>query len=168
MRSDDLSCGMVFRITDDCDSSTITCHHVALWNRLGCVIGSFGLNIWMNLADDSANVGLRKDYDRIDSCESGEDFCALVLGHHRTLFAFECSHRIVGVYGNHELSAEFFGGLQITHMSDMQKIEAAVGERDAFACALPSAARARSSSRVRTFAALLNEVSSQEESCRAR
>ena len=137
MRSDDLSCGMVFRIPDDGDSSAITGHNVALWNRVGCVIGSFGLNIWLNLADESANVWLRKNYDRIYRCESCQDFGALVLGHDRTRFAFECSHRGVGVYCNHKLSAQFFRGLQVTHMADMKKIKAAVGERDAFACALP-------------------------------
>ena len=137
MRSDDLSCGMVFRITDDCDSSTITCHRVALWNRLGCVIGSFGLNVWLNLADESANIWLGKNYDCIDRCQSGEDFGALVLGHDRTRFTFECSHRGVGVYCNHELSAQFFRSLQIPDMTDMQKIKAAVSKRDSFACALP-------------------------------
>src|SRR4030095_5293600 len=137
MRSDDLSCGMVFRITDDWDASAITRHHVALGNRGDCVIGAFGLNVWLNLADESANIWLGKNYDCVDRCESRQDFGALVLGHDGTRFAFECSHRGVGVYCNNKLSAQFFRSLQVAHMADMKKIKASVGKCDAFARVLP-------------------------------
>jgi hypothetical protein len=36
-----------------------------------------------------------------------------------------------------------FCGLQVTHMADMKKIKAAVGERDAFACSASSQQRER-------------------------
>src|SRR5690242_13002278 len=137
MRTNDLGRGVVFRIADNGDPTSVTRNSVAFGNRVCRVIGAFRLDVWLDLADERANVRLVEDHDGIDGRKSCEDFCALALGHDWTGVALERSHRIIGVYGDNKFSAEIFGRLQVTDVADMQEIEASVGERDAFTCALP-------------------------------
>ncbi len=47
-------------------------------------------------------------------------------------------NRVVGIEGNDELSAELFGGTEIADMTDMEEIEATVGECDLLTTSAPA------------------------------
>ena len=81
---------------------------------------------------------LRKDYDCIHIRQSGENFGAFFGGHQWPSLALESAHGVVAVYGNHEFATQFARRVQVAHMADVQKIEAAVGKGDAVATFAPA------------------------------
>ena len=91
----------------------------------------------MNLADDGAHVVLAEDHHGVDVGKSSEDFRALFGGHQGTAFTFQRTHRFIRVQRNYQATTEFLGRVEITHVADVQQIEASVGEGNAVACRPP-------------------------------
>ena len=112
-------------------------HFVALGDVLGAIVRTFGVEVGADFSDDGAHIVLGEDHNCVHVGEGREYFRALLGWHKRTPCAFESAHGIVGVYRHHEFSAQFTRGVQVAHMSNMQQIEASVGERNAGAGAPP-------------------------------
>jgi hypothetical protein len=128
---------VIFGITNNGNAASALRDRIALGDRIGGVIRTFGLNVGTNLANDAADIELGEDNDGINVGECGNNFGALLLRHNRTPFTFKGANRIVRVNGHNELSAERFGSSQIPNMTNVQQVEIAVGKRDAFARSTP-------------------------------
>src|SRR5208283_3732982 len=86
-----------------------------------------------NLADDGAHVELGKNHDRVNVGQRGNDLGAFILRHDRPAFTFKRVHRFIGIDGDHELATQRPGSPQVAYVANVQKIEAAVGQRDVLA-----------------------------------
>ena len=135
--ADDLAGGVIFGIADDLDAAAIFRNRIALGNGVRGVVRALGLNVGANLADDRAHIELGKDHDRIHVRERGDNFGAFFRGHDGTAFALQRAHRSSELIATTSLPAQSLRSAQIAHMPHMQQIEAAIGQRDAFAGAPP-------------------------------
>src|SRR6185437_2080887 len=123
---------MVLGIAHNGNAAATGDHHIPLGNGFRGVIGSFGVNIRANKADEIANVGRVKYEYGIYVGKSSENFCAFILGNARPASAFEGAHTGIRVYSHHQIAPQLFGAAQITHVSNVQNIKTAVGEDDLF------------------------------------
>ncbi len=76
--------------------------------------------------------GLIKYRDIIDTPETGKDLRPLLFGENRPVGTFQAPNRSVAVDSNDQDISKGLGFFQITDMSDMEKVETAVGEDDPF------------------------------------
>src|SRR5262249_13854853 len=83
--------------------------------------------------DEPVGRVLVEDDDVIDVAQGGEDLRALLGGHHRSAGALETRHRGVAVDADEEHVAESACGVQVPEVTDVQEIEAAVGEDNTLA-----------------------------------
>jgi hypothetical protein len=95
------------------------------------------LKIGTDFANQGANIGFGKNDDGVHGGKSCENLGAFRVWHYRAALTFQRSHRGVGIYRNHKASAEFFGGLQVANVANVQHVEAAVREGDAITGAAP-------------------------------
>src|SRR6185312_2824715 len=128
---------MIFRIANNGDAAPAGDHHIPLGDGLRGVIGSFGVNIRANKANEVANVKGIKDDHSVHVSQSCQNFCAFMLWNTRAACAFESAHTGIRVYGHHQIAAQLFGPAQITYMSNVQDIKTAVGEDDLFTSGPP-------------------------------
>jgi len=128
---------MMFGIADNLDASSIFRDRIALGNGIRSVVGPFGLNVGVNLADDGAHVEFRKDYNRIYVGQGGHNFRALFFRHDRTALALESPNGLIRIDGHDKFAAEGLCSAQVTHVPDVQQIKTAVSEGDALAGAPP-------------------------------
>ena len=102
---DDLAGRVILRISHDRDSTTVFGKRITLRNRINCVVSAFGLNVRTNLADDRADVKFRKNQNRINVGQRGDNFSALPLWHDRTTLPLQLSHGTIRIDCDHKLSA---------------------------------------------------------------
>src|SRR5262249_21640810 len=86
---------------------------------------------------------LGEEHDPVHARERREDFGALARGNDRAARSLVAAHARVGVDGDDQAIAVAARLLEAPHVADVQQVEAAVGEDDAFAAALRRAPRAR-------------------------
>lgn len=80
-----------------------------------------------------AYIVFLKDQDVIDSRERRYETRAILLAHQRTALALEAAHAGIAVDADNQQIAGRPGSFEITQMPDMQQVEAAIGQHDAFA-----------------------------------
>src|SRR5689334_13615070 len=88
-RANGLGGGVVLGIAYNFYSPAAGQCFVALGNGFGGVVGSLGVNIGMNFADQRAHVELGKDYDCVYIRESRQDFGAFTFWYQRTALALQ-------------------------------------------------------------------------------
>jgi hypothetical protein len=91
----------------------------------------------MNLADNGADVGLGEDDYCVDVGKGGENLGAFFGGHQRAALSLQRTYRFIRIQGDYQAPAEFFGRMEITHVPDVQKVEASIRERDTVAGGTP-------------------------------
>ena len=128
---------MILGITDDGDTSAVFGDGIALGDIIGGVVSAFSLNLGANLADDGADIELGKDHDRVDIFQRGNDFGTFLFRHDGASCAFERAHGFVGVHGHDQLASERLGPAQVAYVANVEQVEVAVRQRDAFAGAPP-------------------------------
>jgi len=130
---------MVLGIAHDRHAPATRFHFVAFGDALGGVIGALSVKVGTDFADDGAHIVLGENHNCVHVGEGREYFRALLGRHQWTPCSLKSAHGIVGVDRHHELAAQFTRGAQVPHMSNMEQIEASVGERNASAGAPPFA-----------------------------
>jgi hypothetical protein len=111
---------MIFGIACDGDATAILPNNVALRDCVHGVIGSLGLNIWPDSANNWLNgVGVKQN-NPVHATKSSYQFSAFALGHHRAFGALRPPNGGVGIYSDHQAVAEFPGTLEITKVSNVQ------------------------------------------------
>lgn len=128
---------VVLGVAYDGDTASVGANEIAFGDAGFGVVGALGLDFGMNLADECAGIGFAEDDDCVDIGERGDDFSALVLGHERTVIAFDSANGGIGVDGDDESASERFGSVQVADVSDVQQIEASIGENDLLASFAP-------------------------------
>jgi len=77
-------------------------------------------------------------YDGVDTIQRFKDFRPPPFRHQGSPYAFQFTNTVIGIDRDDQFAAKSFGGTEIAHVADMQKIKAAVGESNLFAGAPPS------------------------------
>jgi hypothetical protein len=137
VRADNFAGGVIFRIADDRNTPSALGNYITLGNGISRVVGTLGLNVRSNFANDRAHVELRKNHHRIHVGQRGDNFGALIFRHHRPPCALKRVHRFVGIDSYYKLSAQRLRSSQVAHVPDMQEIESAVRQRDVLAHGSP-------------------------------
>src|SRR5262249_36541788 len=114
-------------------AATDGAHRRGLGHRVRGVVRPLGMDIRPQPRDEPVGRVLVEDEDMIDVAQGGEDLGALLGGHHRSSGALETRHRGVAVDADEEHVAESACGVQVPQVTDVQEIEAAVGEDDTLA-----------------------------------
>jgi hypothetical protein len=123
---------VIFGVSDDGYASTVLGERISFRDRISGVVGSLGMNVRTDLANDGPYIEFRKDNYSINGGECSKDFRALILWHQGAALAFKSADGVVGVYSYDELATEGFGRAKVTHMTNMQQIEIAVRKSDVF------------------------------------
>jgi hypothetical protein len=71
-----------------------------------------------------------KDRDVRDAADGSDDLGTLVLLHYRPARTFERTHRIIAVDADDENVRHLRRSLEISHMTDVENVEDAVGKSD--------------------------------------
>ena len=103
--------------------------------RLGTVITAFDVDIRPHRREKSMRPGLGEDDDGIDASQRGKDGGPLLLIDQRSPRTLEFTDGSVAVQADDKEVAKLPGALEITHMPEVQQIEAPVGGHDALAAA---------------------------------
>jgi hypothetical protein len=120
---------MVFWIADDGYPSTIGKHGVSLRYAINGVIRPFAVHLWLHQLKQRIDRRLRKNEDVIDCAQRGDQLCAIGGRQDRPVWTLERAYRVV-VIDSHDQSIGFaLRCVEISHVSDVQEIEGAVGER---------------------------------------
>src|SRR5947209_6349002 len=127
---DERGAGVVFRIAHDRNSPAKFTHECAFGNGGFGVVGAFGLNVRAQLANNRADVLFWKDDNCIHILQRRQDLGSLALGRHRPPCTFQRARGIVRVQRYHDSAAQFLRATQIADMTDVQQVEAAVGQND--------------------------------------
>src|SRR5260370_6049535 len=137
--SQNLGAGVIFWIANNFHASAAFNDHVAFRDSFRSVIRALGVDIGTNLADQRTHIRLRKNYHRIHIAERCQKFSSLCFRSMRTAFALQSPRGRIGVQANNNSGAacQFLGGVQITHMTNVQQIEATVSEHNAIAGCAP-------------------------------
>ena len=123
---------MLLRVSDNRDTNAEARRFFALGNCVDSVVGALGVDIWMKVAQKSADVRLVENYDVIHGGERGNKFGARLRGQNRAAGAFESANTRIGIYRDDEEIAFAARALEIADVSRVQNIETAVGEHDLF------------------------------------
>jgi hypothetical protein len=95
------------------------------------------MHIGTDFANDRPHIRFRENYHGIYIGKSRENFGAFLFGHQRPAFAFQGTHGSIRIDGHNQTPAERLCRAQITHVPDVQQIEAAVGQGDGIARTAP-------------------------------
>lgn len=128
---------MIFCITHDCNAATVFAHQIALGHAFFRIVGTFSLNVGVNLVNESADIPLWEDDDCIDIGKSRENFGAFCSGHDGSTLAFERPYGVIGIYSDDQASTEILGGVQIANVAHVQDVKAAIRQGHSFACCAP-------------------------------
>src|SRR6516162_1865313 len=118
---------MVLRIAHDANNPSQGLHDFSLGDSLLGVIRSFAMYIGTEISQNTFGVELIKDHCIVDALQSGDEFAARFGAEKRPTRTLESCDRAVAVDPHHQNLALLSGSLQVTHMSHMQQVEAAVG-----------------------------------------
>lgn len=128
---------VVLWVADNLDAAAAFDYSFSLWDAFCRVVGTLGMKVRADFVDESAHVVLLENYDGVHVGQGSENFGAFVRGHQRAAVAFQLAYRFVRVGGYDEFSAELLRRVQISYVTDVEKIETAVGERDLLALGAP-------------------------------
>ena len=124
------------RIADDGDANAETRGDGALGNGVGGVIGALGVDVGAQIFQQGFDVGFGEEHDVVHAAECGNELRAGVLIEDRAAGAFQIAHAGIRVHADDQDVAFAARAFEIADVSDMQRVEAAVGEDDALAAAL--------------------------------
>ena len=136
-RANDLGGRVILGITHDDHPASTGFDLIALGDALHRVVGTLGMKIGTDFADDSAHVFFWKNYDGVHVRQRSENFRAFFGGHHWPPFALQRAHGSICIHRNNQFAAEIPRGMQVTYVADMQQIENTVSQRDAIASTPP-------------------------------
>ena len=117
-----------FGSPDDRHPAAVRAHDVPLGDGVGRVVGALAVNVGPQRAEQARDVVLVEDDDVVHGAQGGHEQRAVLRRHHRPPLALQAAHGRVAVDADHEHVGLGPGCLEIAHVSDVQDVEAAVGE----------------------------------------
>jgi hypothetical protein len=110
--------------------TTVGPDEFALRHRVFSIVGAFGVNCRPKYIEHAPDIRLVEHYDMIHASKRGDKSCAFGFVENGAVQTFDCADRPVTVDRHDESIAELSGTFEVSHMPDMQDIEASVGEND--------------------------------------
>jgi len=96
------------------------------------VIAAFNVNVRAQDTEEAIGSGVVEDDGGVHASEGGHEAGAFARGNEWAALTFQSPRRVVAVDSDKQRLAEGAGFLKIIEMADVQKIEYAVGEDEAF------------------------------------
>ena len=103
-------------------------------NLIESVIAAFNEHVGQESRDQTAWRDVVEDRHVVNVPQRREYLGSLCFVENRTIRSFQLAHRAVAVYRHEERVAERARLSEITHVSDVQKIEDAVSKNEPRAC----------------------------------
>src|SRR5215469_1075422 len=128
------ACGVILRIADDGHANTEAARDFAFGDRVGGVVGAFGVDIRTQLLKQRFDRRLRKEDHIVDVAQSGDQLGTGELVEDRTAGPLELARTGVGIDGHDQNVALVFGSGQIAHVADVKRVKATVGQHNALPC----------------------------------
>src|SRR5260370_15064351 len=100
-RANDLGGRVILGITHDDHPASTGFDLIALGDALHRVVGTLGMKIGTDFADDSAHVFFWKNYDAVHVLQRSENFSSCFGGHHRPPFALQRPPRSIRLHRTH-------------------------------------------------------------------
>jgi hypothetical protein len=125
--------GMVFGVADDSDSNAEAGGRSAFRDGVGGVVGAFGVDVGAQFFEEFFDVGFGEDHDVVNVAESGYEKGAGLFVENGAAWAFEWTGAGIGIDGDDEEITFGFCSREIAGMTDVERVEDAVGEDDALA-----------------------------------
>src|SRR5712692_1086935 len=133
--SQNLAARVVFWVANNLNPAAALDHDIAFGDAFCRIVGTLGVDVRANFADQGAGIGFRKNYHRIHIAQRRQKFGTLTLGRVRTALALQHAHRCVRVQADNNSGprSQLFGRTQTADMADVKQIEAAVGQHNTVA-----------------------------------
>ena len=128
---------MILGITHDDHSASTGFDLIALWHALHRVVGSLGMKIRPDFADDRTHILFWENYDGVHVRQRRQNLRAFVGRNYWPTFAPQRAHGGIRVHRNNQFAAELSSGMQVAYVANMQQIKNTVSQRDAIASAPP-------------------------------
>ena len=119
---------MVLRIADYGGATTVLLDNLALGYRVDGVIGALAVHVRSQRLQQGTDGQLRKDDDVVHAAKRGDQFGSIGRGHDRPARPLELTHHIVVIDADDEQIRFIRGGFEVSHVADVQQVEAAVGK----------------------------------------
>src|SRR5919108_977546 len=127
---------MIFRITHNGYANAKPRSSSTLRNRLRRIVCAFRMDIWPQLFEQSFHAGFGKQNNVIDRTKGGNQKSACIFIEHGPARPLQSAHTGIVVDSDNENVALAPRAFKIADVADVQSIEAAVREDDAFAALL--------------------------------
>jgi hypothetical protein len=121
---------VLFLVTDNDRAAAIGLHDAALRNGIDSVVGTLAVHLGLQQQQQALGGSVAEHHDIVDRLKCGNDFGPLARWHDRSPRALQRGDRSIVVDGNDEAIRLSRGTAQVSNMSDVQEIEASVGESD--------------------------------------
>ncbi len=105
-------------------------YHCSFWQSVGLIISALDMYCRPRAAQELDRSVLIKNADEIHASKMCDHLSTLALGHKRPQRALEPLYGFVAVYAHHEDIAKCAGLCEVTSMTYMEKVEAAICEDD--------------------------------------
>jgi len=129
---------VIFGVANDRDADAEAGGGSALWNGVGAVVGALGVDVGAERFEQGLDVGFAENEHVVDGTKGGYEIGAGVFGKNRTAGTFEGADAGVAIHRYDKNVALAAGTFQITDVSDVQRVEAAVREDDSLTATLVS------------------------------
>jgi hypothetical protein len=127
---------VVFRVADDGYAYTETGGGGALWNGVGGVVGAFGVDVGAERFEERLDVRFAEEDYVVYGAKGGHEIGAGGFWQDGATGAFQSADAGVAIHRDDEDVAFAAGALEITDVSYMERVKAAVREDDSLAMAL--------------------------------
>ena len=121
---------MILGVARDCSASPVGLDELALGNGLDGVVSALAVDIRSKRFEQGHNSRFRKDHDKIDRAESGQELRAVLGGKNRPALPLHPSHAGIVIDSHDEHVGLPRCAFQVADVPDVQEVETATGERD--------------------------------------
>ena len=119
---------MVLRVAHDRDAAAVLNYRFAFRHRIGRVVGAFSMKVGPDRRDYRFDIRFVENCNEIDKAKARYDLGAFGCGYERPVGTFQFADLSVGIYRDNKESTEFFGPAEVSHVSGVEQVEAAVSK----------------------------------------
>ena len=123
---------MIGQIVDQHNLCADSIGRFGFGQRFMGVIAAFNVNVRAQGAEEAIGGGIVEEDGGVHASEGGNEASAFGGGQEWAALTFQSPRRVVAVDSDEQRIAEGAGFLKIIEMADVQEIEHAVGENEAF------------------------------------
>src|ERR1044071_1549024 len=121
---------MIFWIANDCDVAAVRSYHVTFGYCFRGVVRAFGMNVWFEGKQELFDCWFAENddvSDRLERCHDFSPFCCRQDWPARALLNCDL---FIGVNANDHYVAQLSGASEISNVTNMKHVEAAIRENN--------------------------------------